>query len=127
MLTRLNAEDDQNMLSDNSSCQTLNKCRELTQTETSQLKEDTEGSLGPTVAENWITWFNSNSYFLHIEGPNDPIICLKNIELVITLSVKYNLLLFAVLFFDLHSLDNISLELLRIQLPTLGHPARCQH
>ena len=52
MLTRLNAEDDQNMLSDNSSWQTLKKYREFTQTETSQLKEDREGSLRPTVAEN---------------------------------------------------------------------------
>ena len=70
-----------------------NKVECLAQTETSQLKEDTEGSLRPTVAENWITWFNSNSYFLHIECPHEPILCIKNIELVITLSVKYNLVL----------------------------------
>ena len=52
MLTRLNAEDDQNMLSDNSSCQTLNKYCKLTNKEESQLREDTEGSLRSSVAEN---------------------------------------------------------------------------
>ena len=31
-----------------------NKVECLAQTETSQLKEDTEGSLRPTVAENWV-------------------------------------------------------------------------
>lgn len=45
MLTRLNAEeDDKKMLSDNSSCQTLNKYHKLTNKEESQLKQDTDAS-----------------------------------------------------------------------------------
>ena len=54
VLTRLNAEDDQKLLSDNSSCQTLNKYHKLTNKEEFELKEDTEASSQPRAAENWV-------------------------------------------------------------------------